>query len=506
MRIKAIFLFFLVLSIEARDYQHKSIYELQELIEASDNKKLFIDDYLSYLETNDVINSINSLHSSNELYKSYVYSRRAPWRGVPIFIKDNIDSYGLANTAGSLLMSDNLPRDDAQLVKNLKKAGFLVVGKTNLSEWANFRGQRSVSGWSSFGGQTLNPYNLEYNPCGSSSGSAAVVAEGLAPVSIGTETNGSITCPASMNGVVGIKPTVGLVSRDGIIPISATQDTAGPMARTVLEAAEVLKAISGQDPKDPATRNIPRNYNYDALIDLDKNYLKDKRIGVIMLGNNASATEIELDKKVRENIAIAGGEIIDITFDAFTDDDWSKALFLLFYEFNNGLNEYLKKSNSEHKSIDDIIENNLKREDEILKYFGQELMIESSKAAKGKIYEGEKSELIYANATAVTLKAQSIINKTLEDNSIDLIVGLTRNPAWKIDYENGDNFSNSWGNGSLSAIAGYPHITIPLSYVEGLPVGVSFMASSWEESKLINAAFAFEHVNNFTPRPIRDTK
>jgi Asp-tRNA(Asn)/Glu-tRNA(Gln) amidotransferase A subunit family amidase len=225
-----------------------------------------------------------------------------------------------------------------------------------------------------------------------------------------------------------------------------------------------------------------------------------------VLGNNASATEIELDKKVRENIATAGGEIIDITFDAFTDDDWSKALFLLFYEFNNGLNEYLKQSNSEHKSIDDIIENNLKREDEILKYFGQELMIESSKAAKGKIYEGEKSELIYADATAVTLKAQSMIDKTLEDNSIDLIVGLTRNPAWKIDYENGDNFSNSWGNGSLSAIAGYPHITIPLSYVDGLPVGVSFMASSWEESKIINAAFAFEYVNNFIPRPIRDTK
>ena len=506
MRIKTIFLFFLVLSVKAEDYQNKSIYELQELIEASDNKKLFIDDYLSYVEANDVVNSINSLHSSQDIYKSYIYSRRAPWRGVPIFIKDNIDSYGLANTAGSLLMIDNLPRDDAQLVKNLKKSGFLVVGKTNLSEWANFRGQKSISGWSSFGGQTLNPYNLEYNPCGSSSGSAAVVAEGLAPVSIGTETNGSITCPASMNGVVGIKPTVGLVSRDGIIPISATQDTAGPMARTVIEAAEVLKAISGRDPKDPATRKIPRNYNFDELINPNKNYLKDKRIGVIVLEDDASATEIKLDKQVREIIATAGGEIVDITLDAFTDDDWSKALFILFYEFNNGLNEYLKQSNSKHKSIDEVIENNLKREDEILKYFGQELMIESLKAAKGKIYDEEKSEIIYGDATAVTLKAQSIIDKTLQDNSVELIVGLTRNPAWKIDYENGDNFSNSWGNGSLSAIAGYPHITIPLSYVSGLPVGVSFMASSWEESKIINAAFAFEHVNNFIPRPIRDTK
>ena len=506
MRIKTIFLFFLVLLVKAEDYQNKSIYELQELIEASDNKKLFIDDYLSYVEANDVVNSINSLHSSQDIYKSYIYSRRAPWRGVPIFIKDNIDSYGLANTAGSLLMIDNLPRDDAQLVKNLKKSGFLVVGKTNLSEWANFRGQKSISGWSSFGGQTLNPYNLEYNPCGSSSGSAAVVAEGLAPVSIGTETNGSITCPASMNGVVGIKPTVGLVSRDGIIPISATQDTAGPMARTVIEAAEVLKAISGRDPKDPATRKIPRNYNFDELINPNKNYLKDKRIGVIVLGDDASATEIKLDKQVREIIATAGGEIVDITLDAFTDDDWSKALFILFYEFNNGLNEYLKQSNSKHKSIDEVIENNLKREDEILKYFGQELMIESSKAAKGKIYDEEKSEIIYGDATAVTLKAQSIIDKTLQDNSVELIVGLTRNPAWKIDYENGDNFSNSWGNGSLSAIAGYPHITIPLSYVSGLPVGVSFMASSWEESNIINAAFAFEHVNNFIPRPIRDTK
>ena len=242
----------------AGSLQFHSIEEFKESFDASQNKKAFIEEYIkdiNYLDSE--VNSIVSLYDTAEIYKSYVYSRNKEWQGIPILIKDNIDSLGLANTAGSLSMLDNFPRRDANLVTKLKKSGFLVIGKANLSEWANFRGRNSVSGWSSYGGQTRNPYNLDYNPCGSSSGSAAAVALGLVPVSIGTETNGSITCPASINGVVGIKPTVGLVSRHGIIPISSTQDTAGPMARNVYDAAVVLKTISGKDPKDKATNKIP---------------------------------------------------------------------------------------------------------------------------------------------------------------------------------------------------------------------------------------------------------
>ncbi len=279
-------IFFLLLPLffcNADSLQFHSIEEFKESFDVSQNKKAFIEEYIKdidYLDSE--VNSIVSLYDTAEIYKSYVYSRNKEWQGIPILIKDNIDSLGLANTAGSLSMLDNFPRRDANLVTKLKKSGFLVIGKTNLSEWANFRGRNSVSGWSSYGGQTRNPYNLDYNPCGSSSGSAAAVALGLVPVSIGTETNGSITCPASINGVVGIKPTVGLVSRHGIIPISSTQDTAGPMARNVYDAAVVLKTISGKDPKDKATSKIPSNFDFSGLVNLNSNFLKGKRIGLIL--------------------------------------------------------------------------------------------------------------------------------------------------------------------------------------------------------------------------------
>lgn len=504
MKIKTIFLFLFIFAVNADAFKHYSIFDFLEEIEVSENKRVFIDDYLSFLENNDEVNAINSLNSSQYLYKKYVFSKRSAWRGVPIFIKDNIDSVNLPNTAGSIILEDNIPRDNAHIVTKLEKDGFLVVGKTNLSEWANFRGQNSISGWSSFGGQTLNPYNLEYNPCGSSSGSAAIVAEGLAPVSIGTETNGSIACPASVNGVVGIKPTVGLVSRDGIIPISSSQDTAGPMAKSVIEAAIVLHAISGKDPKDPATFNIPANYNYDSLVEFDRNYFIGKRIGVIQLPENASEAQIKLDSLIREIILKSGGTIVDVNLPSLSQDDWANALFLLYYEFNLGLNNYLKQSSSKVRTISDVIEANTKNKEVVLKHFDQELMVESSKTSKGDIYNGEKSEKTYQDARNITQKAKDIFDSVLADYSVELLVGLTRNPAWKINYNTGDNFTNSWGNGSLSAIAGYPHVTIPLSFIDGFPVGVSFMASSWEEAKVINAAFAFEQANNFSPRPLRD--
>ena len=335
------------------NFQDISISEYKNLLSESKNTKQFYRDYLLNARLSDrEINSIISFYGPNELYRSYIYSRSANWRGVPIFVKDNIDTKNLANTAGSKALLDNLPKDDAQIIKNLKKAGFVIAGKTNLSEWANFRASSSTSGWSSVGGQTYNPYNLKYNPCGSSSGSAAIVAEGIAPASIGTETNGSIVCPASINGVVGIKPTVGLVSRDGIIPISSSQDTAGPMARSVYDAAIVLEAISGRDPKDKATFNIPRNYDFKGLTKLDADYLNGKRIGVMKVSDDAPEVTKNLTNKIAIVLEDLGAEVIEISLKPLDSDDWSKEFYLLLYEFNVGLNDYLQESSSKIRNIE----------------------------------------------------------------------------------------------------------------------------------------------------------
>ena len=478
------------------NFQDISISEYKNLLSESKNTKQFYRDYLLNARLSDKeINSIISFYGPNELYRSYIYSRSADWRGVPMFVKDNIDTKNLANTAGSKALLDNLPKDDAQIIKNLKKAGFVIAGKTNLSEWANFRASSSTSGWSSVGGQTYNPYNLKYNPCGSSSGSAAIVAEGIAPASIGTETNGSIVCPASINGVVGIKPTVGLVSRDGIIPISSSQDTAGPMARSVYDAAIVLEAISGRDPKDKATFNIPRNYDFKGLTKLDADYLNGKRIGVMKVSDDAPEVTKNLTNKIAIVLEDLGAEVIEISLKPLDSDDWSKEFYLLLYEFNVGLNDYLQESSSKTRNIEELIEFNNENKREILKYFGQDILEESMKAV---------DDTAYNDALRLIEASKARIDTVLEEESIIAIVGLTRNPAWRINYRKGDNFENGWGNGGISAIAGYPHITIPLDYVDGMPTGVSFMGTAWDEVNLLNIAYAFEQENKFFPRPTRD--
>ncbi len=489
-------LFFACFLYSETDFRDISISEYKLLLSETKNTKQLYRDYLLNARLSDKdINSIVSLYGPNELYKSYIYSRSANWRGVPIFVKDNIDTINLANTAGSKALLDNLPKDDAQLIKKLKKAGFVIAGKTNLSEWANFRASSSTSGWSSVGGQTYNPYNLKYNPCGSSSGSAAIVAEGIAPASIGTETNGSIVCPASINGVVGIKPTVGLVSRDGIIPISSSQDTAGPMARSVYDAAIVLEAISGRDPKDKATFKIPGDYDFKGLTKLDADYLNGKRIGVIKVSEDAPQVTKNLMDKIIIVLEKLGAEVIEISLKPLDNDDWSKEFYLLLYEFNVGLNDYLQKSSSKTRNIKQLIEFNNQNKREILKYFGQDILEESIKAV---------DDTAYGNALMLINASKARIDTVLEEESIIALVGLTRNPAWKINYKTGDNFENGWGNGSISAIAGYPHITIPLDYVDGLPTGVSFMGTAWDEVNLLNIAYSFEQENKFFPRPSRD--
>ena len=490
------FFFFASFLYSEIDFQSNSISNYKNLLTESDNLKQFYKDYLLSARLLDTqINSIVAFYGPDELYRSYIYSRSTNWRGVPIFVKDNIDTINIANTAGSKALIDNFPKDDAQIVKNLKKAGFVIAGKTNLSEWANFRSSNSTSGWSSVGGQTYNPYNLEYNPCGSSSGSAAVVAEGIAPASIGTETNGSIVCPASINGVVGIKPTVGLVSRDGIIPISSSQDTAGPMARSVYDAAIVLEAISGRDPKDKITFNIPRDYDFKGLTKLDPNYLNGKRIGVIKISDDAPEVTKNLTNKIAIVLENLGAEVIEISLKPLDSDDWSKEFYLLLYEFNVGLNDYLQKSSSKTRNIEELIEFNNQNKREILKYFGQDILEESIRAV---------DDAAYSDALKLIEASKARIDAVLEEESIIAIVGLTRNPAWKINYRKGDNFENGWGNGSISAIAGYPHITIPLDYVDGMPTGVSFMGTAWDEVNLLNIAYAFEQENKFFPRPTRD--
>ena len=496
-------LFFSGCSLANEALNNLTLNEFKEFVSASDNKKLFYVSYLDHVKNQDVqINSIINLYSPDDIYKSYIYARRSDWRGVPILLKDNIDSIGLPNTAGSLAMKDNFPRKDAHLVKNLKSSGFIILGKANLSEWANFRGQKSISGWSSYGGQTRNPYNLDYNPCGSSSGSAVAVASGIVPVSIGTETNGSITCPASINGVVGIKPTVGLVSRHGIIPISSTQDTAGPMARNVLDAAIVLRAISGKDPKDPATKNIPKDYNYDELVSLDEDYLRGKVIGLLKPGNGAPEATFILTDKARNILTKAGAKVVDVAFETISSEFWSSAYFLLSHEFNVGLNDYLKGSSSEHKSMASIIDFNKANSGEVMPFFGQEHFENSILNGPNNQIYGVSTTEIYNESKSIQIQSRAIIDNLLQEKNLDAIVGLTRNTAWKIDYDKGDTFTNSWGNGALSAVSGYPHITIPLDYVGEFPTGLSFMGTAWDEINLLNLAYSFEQKNLFFPRPI----
>lgn len=506
MKYKAIFFLFLsTFLISSESIQYLSISEFQESIENSENKKVFLEFYLEEInELDKETNSIISLYSTDKLYKSYVYGKNKDWQGVPILLKDNIDTKGLANTAGSISLIDNFPRNDAHLVRNLKKSGFLILGKANLSEWANFRGESSVSGWSSYGGQTRNPYNLELSPCGSSSGSAVAVALGLVPVSIGTETNGSITCPASINGVVGIKPTVGLVSRHGIIPISSTQDTAGPLAKSVLDAAIVLQAIAGKDPKDKYTHSIPSNYNFEALTRLDKNYLNKKRIGLILPNQNAPDEALRLIEKVKQQLKSLGAEVIEVSFTPMPQNFWSSALFVLQHEFYIGLNSYLKKSKSKMQDMESVINFNKSNSEQVMSFYAQEYFIKSVESAPGKTIGDIRTEIIYQESLETLEYAKRAINSTLVNNKLDALVGLTRNTAWKINYQTGDSFENSWGNGALSAISGYPHITIPLDFSDNLPTGVSFMGTAWDEVKLLNLAYSFEQYNNFVPIPIQD--
>jgi amidase len=412
--------------------------------------------------------------------------------GIPILIKDNIDTADrMRTTAGSLALADGGAPRDAFIVGRLRDAGAVILGKTNLSEWANFRSTQSTSGWSALGGLTRNPYVLDRNPCGSSSGSCVATSANLCAAAIGTETDGSIVCPSSANGLVGIKPTVGLVSRSGIIPISATQDTAGPMARTVSDAALLLQAIAGVDPRDTATRrNTGKSADYAKSLDADG--LKGARIGVM---RNFFGFHAGVDRVLGEALAAlksAGAVLVDparLSTKGKLDDPEFE---VLLYEFKDGLNTYLATrggnnlaTRGDMLTLERLIEFNEKETAREMPWFGQEIFL---KAAK----KGPLSDAAYLKARSAcrrlsrTLGLDAVIAK----HRLDAVVAPTGGPAWVTDLVNGDHFGG--GSSTPAAVAGYPNITVPAGFVQGLPVGLSFMGRAWSEATLIKLAYAFE--------------
>ena len=414
--------------------------------------------------------------------------------GIPILIKDNIDTADkMMTTAGSLALMGNKASKDAFIVKKLREAGAVLLGKTNLSEWANFRSSHSCSGWSSRGGQTRNPYILDHNPCGSSSGSGVAVSANLCVVSVGTETDGSITCPASVNGTVGLKPTVGLLSRSGIIPISHTQDTAGPMARTVKDAAIFLSVMTGIDADDAKTKESEGKVAADYTQFLDANGLKGKRIGIEKKKYDNQFLNRLLQKAI-DDMKAQGAEIVEIEYLEKLNAGGGAEYDVLCYEFKEGINKYLATAHSPMKSLKDLIDFNKKNEDQAMPTFKQETFEKCE-------FKGDLSSKEYLQALEKSHKgSQKIIDSVMQQHKLDAIAGLTMGPACSIDTIYGDR----WGSVFLTAPAaasGYPHISVPCGLVYGLPVGLSFFSGTYREGELFSLAYAYEQAtkNRISP-------
>lgn len=419
---------------------------------------------------------------------------RGPLHGIPIVIKDNIDTGDkMQTTAGSLAMAENIASSDAFIVKKLREAGAIIIGKTNLSEWANFRSTQSSSGWSSRGGQTKNPYFLDHNPCGSSAGSGVAVSANLCVVAVGTETDGSIVCPASVSGLVGIKPTVGLISRSGIIPISKIQDTAGPMARTVEDAAILLGVLSGIDNKDLITKESKGKNFIDYTQFLDLNALKGKRIGIEKKpqGNNHFINAL-LDNAVNL-LKQKGATIIEIDYIDQINALGEAEFEVMQYEFKDGLNHYLSTANAKVKSLKEVIDFNLANEDIAMPFFKQEIL-ETSNLKSGL---NDKKYIDALNKSHNGSK--KILDSVFLENKLDAICGITMGPACSIDMIYGDRWGYSLT--TPAAASGYPHITVPGGKVYDLPVGLSFFGNSYSEPKLIAMAYAYEQASKNRVKP-----
>lgn len=418
---------------------------------------------------------------------------RGPLHGVPILVKDNVDATPMVNSAGSLALAEHRPKSDAFLVRKLREAGGVILGKTNLSEWANFRSSRSTSGWSGRGGQTRNPYALDRNPCGSSSGTGTAIAASLAAAGIGTETDGSIICPSSVAGLVGIKPTVGLVSRSGIIPISQSQDTAGPMARSVADAAVLLSAIAGPDAGDRASAAVPGDATFDYLTHLKKDALRGARIGVLRKSAGFHPGVDQAFERAIEAMKAAGAEVVDA--EIATAGKWDEAeTEVLLYEFKNGLNEYLTASNAPVKSLAELIDFNKKNATTEMPFFAQELFEQAQ--AKGSLDDKKYND---ERLKARRLARTEGIEATLGKQKLDVSIAPAAAPAWPTDVVLGDHFVGA-GYGA-AAVAGTPSITVPMGESFGLPIGIVFMGEAWSEARLIELAYAFEQVTQARKPP-----
>ena len=421
---------------------------------------------------------------------------RGPLHGLPILIKDNIATRDrMQTTAGSLALMGSQPPADAFVVQRLRAAGAVILGKTNLSEWANFRSTRSTSGWSGRGGQVRNPYVLDRSPCGSSAGTGAAIAASLAAAGMGTETDGSILCPAAVNGLVGLKPTVGLIGRSGIIPISSSQDTAGPMTRSVADAAALLAVlVATNDPADSATRDIPSRSGIDYLGALNVDALRGARIGFLhQSGVNAQPDVNAALERAIAAIRAAGATVVNVEMP--NAGDWEDPEFtVLLYEFKHGLEHYLRSSDAPVKTLSELIAFNSAHADQEMPYFGQEIFEQSQRV-------GALTDTKYRVAArkARRLTGPQGIDAVLKRHQLDALIAPTTGPAWPIDPINGDHFTGA-GYGA-AAVAGYPSLTVPMGDAHGLPLGLAFMGAKWSERRLLALGYAFEQLTHARKAP-----
>ncbi|MAO65130.1 MAG: amidase [Balneola sp.] len=419
---------------------------------------------------------------------------RGPLHGIPVVLKDNIDTDDMPTTAGANIMAESVPDQDAFITQKLRDAGAIILGKANLSEWANFHSSFSSSGWSALGGQVHNPYDLTRNPCGSSAGSGAAASANMTVFAIGTETNGSITCPSSANGLVGIKPTVGLLSRSGIIPISHTQDTPGPMARTVTDAAIALGTMAGIDSSDAKTFESEEHYHTDYTQFLNPDGLQGKRIG---LWTGSLGGHFRVDTLMHETarfLESQGTTVVEI--DQITQENVGSASFqVLLYEFKDGLNKYFASLGDDApvKNMQELVDTTLSDPEE-MRYFDHDLLIQASE--KGSLDSEEYQDAL---ERMLRITREEGIDRVMDEHELDAIIGPTGGPAWKTDLTNGDNFAVS--SSSPAAQSGYPNITVPMGYIDGLPVGISFFGRAWSEPVLLEIAYGFEQASKVRKAP-----
>jgi amidase len=486
------------------DFNEASVADLHDQLQRGDvTSEELVHWYIDRIETIDrsgpALNSIieinpDALRIARALDAEWRSSGpRGPLHGLPVVLKANIDTADqMYTSAGSLALAEHAPANDAYVVKRLRDSGAVILGKANLSEWANFRSTRSSSGWSSVGGQTRNPYDTARTPCGSSSGSAVAVAANLTLLAIGTETDGSIVCPSGINGIVGIKPTLGLVSRSGIIPIAHSQDTAGPMARSVRDAALLLNAMTGIDADDAATANAEIHQDYSSNLTADG--VRGKRVGVLRTYSGAGSHP-GVDAILEASILAlkeVGAEIVDdIEYEA--PNMYEAEYTVLLYEFHADLNNYLESSGAPIQSLENLIAYNEAHAASVMPVFGQEIFEQA--AAKGPLTDSAYLDALKTSKS----EARAAIDTAIDELKLDALIAPTNGPAWMIDHVNGDNFSV--GSSSVAAISGYPNITVPAGQIAGLPIGISFIGKPWNEKQLIEIAYAFEQATKARRAP-----